>query len=111
MHPRCQATLTVVGRYARALEESLIAIFNRVEAVRKENDMLGRNNKFLQENISELLSRTKTPAPDRRDTKRRRHATTKQNAIAYSSDEPTCRTAQTSRMAVDELDEAWSSCR
>ncbi|RCI08927.1 hypothetical protein L249_5114 [Ophiocordyceps polyrhachis-furcata BCC 54312] len=43
-------------RHAKALQESLITIFNRIEAVREEHDKLDNNNRFLQKYIGDLMS-------------------------------------------------------
>ncbi|KAG6036514.1 hypothetical protein E4U41_005633 [Claviceps citrina] len=49
-------------RHAKLLQESLITIFNRIEAVREEHDKLDSNNKFLQKYIGDLMSTTKITA-------------------------------------------------
>ncbi|KAG5955980.1 hypothetical protein E4U13_006806 [Claviceps humidiphila] len=49
-------------RHAKLLQESLITIFNRIEAVREEHDKLDSNNKFLQKYIGDLMSSTKITA-------------------------------------------------
>lgn len=49
-------------RHAKALQESLIAIFNRIEAVKEEHDKLDSNNKFLQKYIGDLMSTSKITA-------------------------------------------------
>ncbi|KAJ6785425.1 hypothetical protein PWT90_06652 [Aphanocladium album] len=49
-------------RHAKALQESLIDIFNRIEAVREEHDKLDSNNKFLQKYIGDLMSTSKITA-------------------------------------------------
>jgi hypothetical protein len=46
-------------RRAQALQDSLLTIFNRIEAVREEHDKLDSNNKFLQKYIGDLLSTSK----------------------------------------------------
>ncbi|KHN97963.1 uncharacterized protein MAM_04352 [Metarhizium album ARSEF 1941] len=43
-------------RHAKALQDSLITIFNRIEAVREEHDKLDNNNKFLQKYIGDLMT-------------------------------------------------------
>lgn len=49
-------------RHAKALQDSLIAIFNRIEAVKEEHDKLDSNNKFLQKYIGDLMSTSKITA-------------------------------------------------
>ncbi|KFA62573.1 hypothetical protein S40285_05813 [Stachybotrys chlorohalonatus IBT 40285] len=49
-------------RHAKALQDSLISIFNRIEAVREEHDKLDNNNKFLQKYIGDLMSTSKITA-------------------------------------------------
>ncbi|OAR02721.1 hypothetical protein LLEC1_03344 [Akanthomyces lecanii] len=49
-------------RHAKALQDSLIDIFNRIEAVREEHDKLDNNNKFLQKYIGDLMSTSKITA-------------------------------------------------
>lgn len=49
-------------RHAKALQESLVAIFNRIEAVKEEHDKLDSNNKFLQKYIGDLMSTSKITA-------------------------------------------------
>lgn len=56
-------------RHAKALQESLITIFNRIEAVREEHDKLDSNNKFLQKYIGDLMSTTKITASGSRGKK------------------------------------------
>ncbi|KAI0394792.1 hypothetical protein F5Y17DRAFT_235785 [Xylariaceae sp. FL0594] len=46
-------------RHARALQESLLNIVHRIEAVREEHDKLDNNNKFLQKYIGDLMSTSK----------------------------------------------------
>ncbi|KAF6807243.1 hypothetical protein CMUS01_14167 [Colletotrichum musicola] len=50
-------------RHAKALQDSLITIFNRIEAVREEHDKLDNNNKFLQKYIGDLMTTSKITAP------------------------------------------------
>ncbi|OAQ87773.1 bZIP transcription factor [Purpureocillium lilacinum] len=64
-----RAMLTAEGRHAKALQESLITIFNRIEAVREEHDKLDSNNKFLQKYIGDLMSTTKITASGSRGKK------------------------------------------
>ncbi|PHH66745.1 hypothetical protein CDD81_5877 [Ophiocordyceps australis] len=56
-------------RHAKALQESLINIFNRIEAVREEHDKLDNNNKFLQKYIGDLMSTTKITSSGSRTKK------------------------------------------
>ncbi|KAG6024933.1 hypothetical protein E4U40_002943 [Claviceps sp. LM458 group G5] len=56
-------------RHAKLLQESLITIFNRIEAVREEHDKLDSNNKFLQKYIGDLMSSTKITATGSRGKK------------------------------------------
>ncbi|KAF5133548.1 uncharacterized protein G6M90_00g006570 [Metarhizium brunneum] len=56
-------------RHAKALQESLITIFNRIEAVREEHDKLDNNNKFLQKYIGDLMSTTKITSSGSRGKK------------------------------------------
>ncbi|KYK56091.1 bZIP transcription factor [Drechmeria coniospora] len=56
-------------RHAKALQESLMAIFNRIEAVREEHDKLDNNNKFLQKYIGDLMSTSKITASSSRGRK------------------------------------------
>ncbi|PSR75495.1 putative bZIP transcription factor [Coniella lustricola] len=56
-------------RHAKALQDSLIAIFNRIEAVKEEHDKLDSNNKFLQKYIGDLMSTSKITAPSSRGKK------------------------------------------
>ncbi|ROT37094.1 hypothetical protein SODALDRAFT_334166 [Sodiomyces alkalinus F11] len=49
-------------RHAKALQESLLTIFHRIEAVREEHDKLDNNNKFLQKYIGDLMSTSKITA-------------------------------------------------
>jgi hypothetical protein len=51
------------------LQDSLITIFNRIEAVREEHDKLDSNNKFLQKYIGDLMSTTKITATGSRGKK------------------------------------------
>lgn len=56
-------------RHAKALQESLLTIFNRIEAVREEHDKLDNNNKFLQKYIGDLMSTSKITATGSRGKK------------------------------------------
>ncbi|KAH6896000.1 hypothetical protein B0T10DRAFT_230307 [Thelonectria olida] len=49
-------------RHAKALQDSLITIFHRIEAVKEEHDKLDNNNKFLQKYIGDLMSTSKITA-------------------------------------------------
>jgi hypothetical protein len=49
-------------RHAKALQDSLLTIFHRIEAVREEHDKLDNNNKFLQKYIGDLMSTSKITA-------------------------------------------------
>lgn len=54
--------LTRIPRQAKHLHDSLLEIFNRIEAVREEHDKLDSNNKFLQKYIGDLMSTSKITA-------------------------------------------------
>lgn len=56
-------------RHAKALQESLITIFNRIEAVKEEHDKLDNHNKFLQKYIGDLMTTSKITAPSNRNKK------------------------------------------
>ena len=56
-------------RHAKALQDSLVSIFNRIEAVREEHDKLDSNNKFLQKYIGDLMSTSKITASGSRPKK------------------------------------------
>lgn len=45
--------------HAKRLHDSLLQIFNRIEAVKEEHDKLDSNNKFLQKYIGDLMSTSK----------------------------------------------------
>ncbi|OBT47646.1 hypothetical protein VE00_02910 [Pseudogymnoascus sp. WSF 3629] len=49
-----------LSQHAKLLQESLLEIFNRIEAVKEEHDKLDSNNKFLQKYIGDLMSTTIT---------------------------------------------------
>lgn len=55
-------TADSLDRHAKALQESLLMIFNRIEAVKEEHDKLDSNNKFLQKYIGDLMSTSKITA-------------------------------------------------
>ena len=63
------AILTIAARHAQALQDSLLTIFNRIEAVREEHDKLDSNNKFLQKYIGDLMSTSKITATSSRSKK------------------------------------------
>jgi len=46
-------------RHAKALQDSLLTLFDRIEAVREEHDKLDNNNKFLQKYIGDLMTTSK----------------------------------------------------
>ncbi|KAI0383742.1 hypothetical protein F5Y04DRAFT_20063 [Hypomontagnella monticulosa] len=52
-------------RHARALQDSLLMIFNRIEAVKEEHDKLDNHNKFLQKYIGDLMSTSKITSSNR----------------------------------------------
>lgn len=56
-------------RHAKALQDSLIALFNRIEAVKEEHNKLDNNNKFLQKYIGDLMSTSKLTASSSRSKK------------------------------------------
>lgn len=62
-HPCYDNTDRSNPRHAKALQESLLTIFNRIEAVKEEHDKLDSNNKFLQKYIGDLMSTSKITAP------------------------------------------------
>jgi len=43
-------------RHAKALQDSLLILFDRIEAVKEEHDKLDNNNKFLQKYIGDLMT-------------------------------------------------------
>ncbi|KAH8743857.1 hypothetical protein F5883DRAFT_440494 [Diaporthe sp. PMI_573] len=47
---------TELRRHAKALQDSLILVFNHVEAVKKGHEKLDSNNKLLQKYIGDLTS-------------------------------------------------------
>jgi short coiled-coil protein len=51
------------------LQDSLLTIFHRIEAVREEHDKLDSNNKFLQKYIGDLMSTSKITASSSRGKK------------------------------------------
>ncbi|KAI4861762.1 hypothetical protein F4820DRAFT_49619 [Hypoxylon rubiginosum] len=52
-------------KHARALQDSLLMIFNRIEAVKEEHDKLDNHNKFLQKYIGDLMSTSKITSTTR----------------------------------------------
>ncbi|KAK1779486.1 hypothetical protein QBC45DRAFT_135358 [Copromyces sp. CBS 386.78] len=56
-------------RHAKALQDSLLALFHRIEAVKEEHNKLDNNNKFLQKYIGDLMSTSKITAPSSRPKK------------------------------------------
>lgn len=64
-----ETTYTNGLRHSKALQDSLLTIFNRIEAVREEHDKLDSNNKFLQKYIGDLMSTSKITASGSRGKK------------------------------------------
>ncbi|KAK3393321.1 hypothetical protein B0H63DRAFT_443576 [Podospora didyma] len=56
-------------RHAKALQDSLVSLFNRIEAVKEEHDKLDNNNKFLQKYIGDLMTTSKITATSSRSKK------------------------------------------
>ncbi|KAM7183560.1 bZIP transcription factor [Rhypophila sp. PSN 637] len=56
-------------RHAKALQDSLISLFNRIEAVKEEHNKLDNNNKFLQKYIGDLMTTSKITASSSRSKK------------------------------------------
>ncbi|KAL5347016.1 hypothetical protein ACLOAV_008159 [Pseudogymnoascus australis] len=54
--------LPLSAPHAKLLQESLLEIYNRIEAVKEEHDKLDSNNKFLQKYIGDLMSTSKITA-------------------------------------------------
>jgi len=52
-------------RHAKALQDSLVNLFNRIEAVKEEHDKLDSHNKFLQKYIGDLMSTSKITSTSR----------------------------------------------
>lgn len=52
-------TRAEVRKHARMLQDSLLMIFNRIQAVKEEHDKLDNNNKFLQKYIGDLMTTSK----------------------------------------------------
>lgn len=61
--------ILIVYRHAKAMQDSLLTIFNRIEAMRAEHDKLDNNNKFLQKYIGDLMSTSKITASGSRGKK------------------------------------------
>jgi hypothetical protein len=59
------AELTATLRHAKALQDSLVNLFNRIEAVKEEHDKLDSHNKFLQKYIGDLMSTSKITSTSR----------------------------------------------
>jgi len=53
-------------KHAKALQESLVVLFNRIEAVKEEHDKLDNHNKFLQKYIGDLMTTSKITATSSR---------------------------------------------
>ena len=51
------------------MQDSLLSIFHRIEAVKEEHDKLDNNNKFLQKYIGDLMSTSKITASGSRNKK------------------------------------------
>ncbi|CAP60241.1 uncharacterized protein PODANS_1_5530 [Podospora anserina S mat+] len=62
-----------LGKEARqelqTLQDSLIVLFNRIEAVKEEHDKLDNHNKFLQKYIGDLMTTSKITASSSRAKK------------------------------------------
>ncbi|RKK26425.1 hypothetical protein BFJ69_g16717 [Fusarium oxysporum] len=58
---------TGLHRHAKALQDSLLLIFNRIEAAEKGNEKLDSNKKVLQKYIEDLTSMHQTTALDRHE--------------------------------------------
>ncbi|KXX74236.1 Short coiled-coil protein B [Madurella mycetomatis] len=56
-------------RHAKALQDSLLILFNRIEAVKEEHDKLDSHNKFLQKYIGDLMTTSKITASSSRSKK------------------------------------------
>ncbi|KAG7292796.1 hypothetical protein NEMBOFW57_002840 [Staphylotrichum longicolle] len=56
-------------RHAKALQDSLVNLFNRIEAVKEEHDKLDNNNRFLQKYIGDLMSTSKITSSSSRSKK------------------------------------------
>lgn len=69
IQPYLRLVADLTTRHAKALQDSLLTIFNRIEAVREEHDKLNNNNKFLQKYIGDLMSTSKITASGSRSKK------------------------------------------
>ncbi|KAB5522887.1 hypothetical protein GE09DRAFT_977257 [Coniochaeta sp. 2T2.1] len=56
-------------RHAKQLQDSLLTILSRIEAVKEEHDKLDNNNKFLQKYIGDLMATSKITASGSRGKK------------------------------------------
>lgn len=56
-------------KHAKALQDSLLILFNRIEAVKEEHDKLDNNNKFLQKYIGDLMTTSKITASSSKSKK------------------------------------------
>ncbi len=56
-------------RHAKTLQDSLVTIFNRIEAVKEEHDKLDNHNRFLQKYIGDLMSTSKITSSSSRNKK------------------------------------------
>lgn len=61
--------MLIATRHAQALQESLLTIVSRIDAVRDEHQRLDNNNKFLQKYIGDLLQTSKITASGSRAKK------------------------------------------
>ncbi|CAK7200926.1 hypothetical protein SEUCBS139899_003626 [Sporothrix eucalyptigena] len=52
-------TRAEVRKHAKMLQDSLLMIFHRIQAVKEEHDKLDNNNKFLQKYIGDLMTTSK----------------------------------------------------
>ena len=52
-------TTLKLDRHAKMLQDSLLMIFHRIQAVKEEHDKLDNNNKFLQKYIGDLMTTSK----------------------------------------------------
>lgn len=59
----------LTNRQAKLLQDSLLRMFQRIDAVREEHDKLDSNNRFLQKYIGDLMSTSKITASDPRARK------------------------------------------
>ncbi|OAA53914.1 bzip transcription factor [Niveomyces insectorum RCEF 264] len=55
-------TRAEVQKHAKMLQDSLLMIFHRIQAVKEEHDKLDSNNKFLQKYIGDLMTTSKITA-------------------------------------------------